>query len=153
MNLYESVERITEADYEVCTYFMYHPADPYLPTKELSSAEINEGAISNHNGYIKIEQRDRTHYIATLAMVDTPSSVFGASWIQKLQDSVSFPFMSQCRSRFENNEKDKRINRKMRKRLFQQEKDRSIKAEEEALFDEDEVLLLVKKGCRDCIKG
>lgn len=153
LNLYEPIERITEADYELCTYFMYHPADPYLPTRELSSTEINEGTISNHNGYIKIEQRDRTHYIATLAMVDTPSSVFGSSWIQKLQDSVSFAIMPQTRFRFENNEKDKRINRKMRKRLFQQEKDRSMKAEEEALFDEDEVLLFGQERLQGLHKG
>ena len=156
-NNYEGVLRLNEAEIEQLYYYMFHRGDDFFPTGSINPLKMTEGIVTNHKGYLTIEHMNEVIYIATLTMIKTPPTVFGSSWIQKVRDSLSFPIETHIRVRFDTKERDKKLVHKMRKRLNNQENDRSEDVLNEAILDEDEVILFgserLKGLSRDLIDG
>lgn len=135
---YKTVERVTEEEIDRLNYFMFHPATTRLPKRPLNRLEVCEGEIRNENGYLVIEQLDRTHYVGFLPLVSLPSQVKGSAFVHDLQQSVSFPIFTHERIQFNRKERDRKMIKKKRTLIFQQELDYDSTA---ALLDDDDVIL------------
>lgn len=142
----KQIRRLDENDYEKITYYQFHRASDKIPTRKLLKEEINEGVIENQNGYISIEQLEKTHYTSFINLVNLPSSILGSGLVQNIQDSLSFPIETQLRVRFEHEKKDMAKLYKMRKRMLQQNKDIDTT---DAILNDDEVLLYGEERLTD----
>lgn len=143
---YKSVERLDPKTMARMYYYFFHRANQKFINRDLKIEEITEGIITNGNGSITIEQLDKTHHLAFLSVIETPSSMFGSSFIQNLRDSVSFPLETHTRIRFDHPDRDKSKVRKMRKRIDEQDKEQG---NIDAIIDDDEVILFGEERLRD----
>jgi len=125
---------------------MFHRANQKIPSRKLVVEELSEGVITNENGYIRIEQLDKVHHSAFISIVNLPSSMFGSAFIQNLRDSLSFPLESHQRLRFEHEQKDIRTINKMRKRIFEQDKEQ---LNVDGVLDDDEVVLFGEERLKE----
>lgn len=142
---YKQLERLDPETMGKMYYYFFHRADQKIINRELTVEEMTEGIISNENGSIVIEQIDKDHHSAFLSVIETPSSMFGSSFIQNLRDSVSFSIETHTRIRFEHPDKDKRRVHKMRKRIDEQDKEQG---NVDAILDDDEVVLFGEERLR-----
>jgi len=143
---YKKIRRLTEQDFERITYYQFHRANDQHPNRQLFQEELTEGIVTNENGYLTIEQLDKTHYVSFINLIGLPSSVLGSAIVQSVQDSVSFPIETQIRIRFEHEKKDTAKLYKMRKRILEQNKDMDMS---DAILDDDEVLLFGEERLRE----
>lgn len=143
---YKQIERLDVKTMGKVFYYFFHRANTRLPQRDLLLEEMTEGIIENNNGYLTIEQLRKTHYLTFLSLVDVPTSMFGSAFIQNLQDSLSFPIETHLRITFDHEEKDRRQVHKMRKRIFEQEKDQDSV---DGILDDDEVVLFGEERLRD----
>lgn len=143
---YKTLERVDPATMGRIYYYLFHRADNRITNRKLTIEEMTEGVISNENGYLTVEQLDKTHYLAFLSIIELPTSMFGSAFIQNLQDSVSFPIETHIRVRFDHTDRDKKKVHKMRKRIFEQEKDQDSV---DGILNDDEVILFGEERLRD----
>ncbi|MBC1572762.1 type VI secretion protein [Listeria sp. FSL L7-1426] len=135
---YKALDRVYEDELNRIMFYNFHRTNKTL----LSHASINpfnmqEGVVTNHNGYLTIEQLDKTHYVSLLPLIDTPDGLSGSGFVQILRDTLPFPIETQINVRFNKVEKDLKDVGKVRNRLFYQEKDRN---QTDKPLDEDEVI-------------
>ncbi|WP_187120639.1 ATP-binding protein [Listeria immobilis] len=136
---YKSLDRVMEEEINRIMYYHFHPTNKTI----LAHANIHpfnrqEGIITNKKGYITIEQLDKTHYISSLPLIETPEGLAGSGFIQILRDTLAFPIRTQVFVRFSKVEKDLKNVSKIRNRLYYQEQDRN---QTDKPLDEDEVLV------------
>lgn len=143
---YKQIERLDPRTMGRLFYYFFHRANTRLPQRELMVEEMTEGVIENHNGYLTVEQLGKTHYLAFLSLVNVPTSMFGSAFVQNLQDSLSITIETHLRIRFDHEQADRRKVHKMRKRLFEQEKDQESV---DGILDDDEVVLFGEERLRD----
>lgn len=143
---YKQVERLDPKTMGRLFYYFFHRANTRLPQRELLVEEMTEGIIENHNGYLTVEQLGKTHYLGFLALTAVPTSMFGSAFIQNLQDSLSTPIETHIRVTFNHEEKDRRHVHKMRKRIFEQDKDQESV---DGILDDDEVVLFGEERLSD----
>ncbi|MHC5253150.1 ATP-binding protein [Listeria kieliensis] len=123
---YKSLDRLSEEELSKIFYYNFHRANQ----TPLSQAQINpfnmmEGEVTNHKGYLTVEQIDKTHYISILPVIDTPNGLYCSGFVQQLRDTLPFPIETQMHVRFNSEKSDTRKIDKIRKRLYNQQKDRS----------------------------
>lgn len=143
---YKQLERLDPMEMGRLFYYFFHRSNTHSPQRELLVEEMTEGIIENQNGYLTIEQFDKTHCIASEAVVGLPTSMYGSSIIQNMQDSVSFPLETHVFVSFHNKKKDAKHVHKMRKRLFEQDKEQD---QVEGILNDDEVVLFGEERLRD----
>lgn len=132
------VRRATETELKKIQYHLYHPNTAVIP-EEFSDAEMTEGIVTMHKGYLTIEQMDQTHYTVFLPLVGMPSSLFGSGFIHEVKSSCYFPIDIFTPARFTPTEKDMKHVRKMFKRIKEQMDDHDTANAE---LDDDEVILI-----------
>ncbi|AOA04026.1 ATP-binding protein [Carnobacterium maltaromaticum] len=147
---FKSLERTTEQDLERITYQQFHRSDSKVPTTSIHPIEMTEGIVSDEKGYLTIEQLEKTHYIASIPLIEVPTSIQGSAFIQDLQDMVSFPIDTHIRLRYKHEESDKKKVRRMRKRIFEQDKESD---DIDAILDDDEVVLFGEERLHDLSVG
>ncbi|HJE18410.1 ATP-binding protein [Enterococcus gallinarum] len=143
---YKSIERLDTKTVGRLFYYFFHRANTRLPQRDLLVEEMTEGMIENHRGYLTIEQIGKTHYLSFLTLTDVPTSMFGSAFVQNLQDSLSSPIETHTRVTFDHVDKDRRHVHKMRKRIFEQDKDQETV---DGILDDDEVVLFGEERLRD----
>lgn len=143
---YKSIERLDTKTVGRLFYYFFHRANTRLPQRDLLVEEMTEGVIENHSGYLTIEQIGKTHYLSFLTLTDVPTSMFGSAFVQNLQDSLSSPIETHTRVTFDHVDKDRRHVHKMRKRIFEQDKDQETV---DGILDDDEVVLFGEERLRD----
>ncbi|MDN3168364.1 ATP-binding protein [Enterococcus faecalis] len=143
---YKSIERLDTKTVGRLFYYFFHRANTRLPQRDLLVEEMTEGVIENHSGYLTIEQIGKTHYLSFLTLTDVPTSMFGSAFVQNLQDSLSSPIETHTRLTFDHVDKDRRHVHKMRKRIFEQDKDQETV---DGILDDDEVVLFGEERLRD----
>lgn len=134
---YKPIERLSAQEIGQIYYYFFHRSEEKLPERQLTPMEICEGVISNEAGYIAIEQLNQTHYSTFLSQTDAPLAMYGSSFIQNLQDSLSFPIDTHIRLRFEHSKSDERKINKMAGRIYEQEKEYETV---DGILDSDDVL-------------
>lgn len=143
---YKSIERLDTKTVGRLFYYFFHRANTRLPQRDLLVEEMTEGVIENHSGYLTIEQIGKIHYLSFLTLTDVPTSMFGSAFVQNLQDSLSSPIETHTRVTFDHVDKDRRHVHKMRKRIFEQDKDQETV---DGILDDDEVVLFGEERLRD----
>lgn len=143
---YKQIERLDTKTMGRLFYYFFHRANTRLPQRELLVEEMTEGVIENHSGYLTVEQLGKTHYLSFLTLTDVPTSMFGSAFVQNLQDSLSSPIETHVRVTFDHEDKDRRHVHKMRKRIFEQDKDQETV---DGILDDDEVVLFGEERLRD----
>lgn len=143
---YKQIERLDPVEMGRLFYHFFHRANTHSPQRELLVEEMTEGVLENNSGYLTIEQLDKTHYLALEAVVGLPTSMYGSSIIQNIQDSVSFPLETHVIVSFQHKKKDAKTVHKMRKRLFEQDKEQD---QVDGILNDDEVVLFGEERLRD----
>lgn len=143
---YKSIERLDPTACGRIIYYQFHRADTSIPQRSLSIEEMTEGIIKNHKGYLTIEQMDKTHYIANLALIEMPPSMFGSAFIANLRDSVSFSLETQQRLHFNHEQRDQAEAHKRQKRINKQSEEQN---ESEGVLDDDEVILFGEERLKE----
>lgn len=123
---YKALDRVFQAEIERIIYYQFHRANTgVLRAANVNAFTMQEGILTNQKGYLTIEQLDKTHYIASLPLIETPFNLFGSAFVQQLRDTLPFPIETHLLIRFEHSDRDLRAVNKIRKRLYHQERDRS----------------------------
>lgn len=143
---YKMIERVSPKEIGRLYYYMFHRANQKMPTRQLTTEEITEGIVTNENGYLSVEQLDKTHYSCFFSIVDLPTSMFGSAFIQNLRDSLSFPVESHQRLRFDHEQSDLRKINKMRRRIYQQDQEQ---LNVDGVLDDDEVILFGEERLKE----
>lgn len=148
---YKALDRVKETEMKRLMYYYFHRAN-HTPFTKMQVDDFNqeEGILTNHRGYLTIEQLNKTHYISILPLVQAPSSIYGSAFIQQLRDTLAFPFETQVHARFHRLEKDFRDISKIRKRLYWQQEDRN---RTDRPLDEDEEVSLEGEGMLKDLKN
>jgi len=102
---------------------------------------VTEGVISQHIGYMTIEHKDHTEYIATLPVIEMPPFINGFKFIDNLKSAFNFPLEINFRYKFKPKSKDEAYVRKYKKRLTNFDKE--IQTGEQ--IDEDDVVSLASE--------
>ncbi|RQW65333.1 type VI secretion protein [Listeria sp. SHR_NRA_18] len=148
---YKSVDRVKEKEMHRIMYYNFHRANQTpLSYVQVDPFNMQEGMVTNHNGYLTIEQLDKTHYISILPIVSTPDATFGSAFVQQLRDTLPFPLETQIHVRLQRREKDMTNVNKIRRRLYHQEKDRD---KTDQPLDEDDVINTGEDALKDLQKG
>ncbi|MBC1318493.1 ATP-binding protein [Listeria booriae] len=148
---YKSVDRVKEKEMHRIMYYNFHRANQTpLSYVQVDPFNMQEGIVTNHNGYLTIEQLDKTHYISILPIVSTPDATFGSAFVQQLRDTLPFPLETQIHVRLQRREKDMTNVNKIRRRLYHQEKDRD---KTDQPLDEDDVINTGEDALKDLQKG
>lgn len=135
---YKQIERLTTTEMGRVFYYFFHRSSTRIPQRELLVEEMTEGILENNSGYLTVEQLNKTHYLCFQPVVGLPTSMFGSSIIQNIQDSVSFPLETHVIVSFHHKKKDTKDVYKMRKRLYEQDKEQD---QVDGILNDDEVVL------------
>lgn len=135
---YKKLDRVMEEEMNRILYYQFHRANQ-TPLSQVHVDAFNrqEGIVTNHKGYLTIEQLNKTHYISCLPVVETPEITQGSAFIQRLRDILPFAFETHAHLRFIRQERDLRQISKIRDRVYWQEKDRE---QTDRPLEEDDVL-------------
>ncbi|EAH0458025.1 type VI secretion protein [Listeria monocytogenes] len=135
---YKALDRVTEEELNRIMYYNFHRTNTTLLSQAaINSFNMQEGIVTNHNGYLTIKQLDKTHYISMLPLIDTPEGLSGSGFVQILRDTLPFPIETQINVRFTKKERDLKDVGKIRYRIYHQEKDRD---NTDKPLDEDDVI-------------
>ncbi|EPH75333.1 hypothetical protein D929_00816 [Enterococcus faecalis 02-MB-P-10] len=143
---HKRIERLDPKTMGRLFYYFFHRANQRMPQRSLTVEEMTEGIIADETGYVTVEQLGKTHYLSFLVLNELPTSMFGSSFIQNLQDSLSFPLETHFKVRMEHEKKDARKVHKMQKRLFEQSNEQESV---DGILDDDEVVLFGEERLRD----
>lgn len=143
---YKEIERLTPQMMGRIFYYLFHRADTRIPERDLSPIEMNEGVISNENGYLVVEQIDKKHYSIFVSLIELPMAMFGSGFVQNLQDSLSFPIETHARLSFNHEKADLRKIGKMANRIYEQDKEQG---QIDGILDEDDVLAFGTERLQD----
>ncbi|MBC1333536.1 type VI secretion protein [Listeria booriae] len=148
---YKSVDRVKEKELHRIMYYNFHRANQTpLSYVNVDAFNMQEGIVTNHNGYLTIEQLDKTHYISILPIIGTPDGTFGSAFVQQLRDTLPFPLETQIHVRLQRPEQDLKNVNKIRNRLYHQEKDRD---QTDKPLDDDEVINSGEDTLQDLQRG
>lgn len=135
---YKQIERLNTTEMGRVFYYSFHRSSTRIPQRELLVEEMTEGILENNSGYLTVEQLNKTHYLCFQPVVGLPTSMFGSSIIQNIQDSVSFPLETHVIVSFHHKKKDTKDVYRMRKRLYEQDKEQE---QVDGILNDDEVVL------------
>ena len=143
---YKSFRKLTVEEIYRYTYYHYHRTEG-IPEKIDNNYNVTEGVISQNIGYITIEHKNHTEYIATLPVIEMPPLIKGFKFIDSLKSAFNFPVEINFKYNFKPKAKDEAYVRKYKKRLSNFDKE--IRTGEQ--IDEDDVVALASERLTDLL--
>lgn len=143
---FKSFNRLTEEQIYRYTYYFYHRTEG-IPDEITNNYNVTEGIIQQHVGYMTIEHKDHTEYIATLPIIEMPAFISGFKFIDNLKSAFNFPLEINFKYKFKPKSKDEAYVRKYKKRLTNFDKE--IQTGEQ--IDEDDVVSLASERLTDLL--
>lgn len=109
-------ERMNKKDISKLIYYQFHRTSELFDVS-LDQYNLTEGIIKNNYGYMTIDHKDHTDYLAFLPMYEMPATIQNNRYILDILESVDFPVEMQIKYHFKDNSSNIREVRKLKRRF------------------------------------
>lgn len=142
--LYKEFTRLTEQEMERLLYYQFHRNEGSEDIPE-NMYNLTEGIVKNHKGYLTIEHKDYTDYVAFLPYQHLPFTLHHHPFILQLLEALDFPIEFQIHFHYKSQSENIRKVRQLKRRFrnFNREIYSSNADEDSVIENADETLTVL----------